>query len=40
LLTSTDATAASPDAITAAGAVGFVAKTELAVTDLTPYLGG
>jgi two-component system response regulator DesR len=40
LLTSTDATAASPDAIAAAGAVGFVAKTELAVTDVTPYLRG
>ena len=39
LLTSTDPTAAGPDAITAAGAVGFVAKTELAITDLTPYLG-
>ena len=39
LLTSTDASAASPDAVAEAGAVGFVPKTELALIDLAPYLG-
>ena len=40
LLTSTDGGAANADALAEAGAVGFVPKTELAVTDLTPYLRG
>jgi two-component system response regulator DesR len=39
LLTSTDAQAAGPDAVAQAGAIGFVAKSELAVTDLAPHLG-
>jgi|SRR5215211_2065122 two-component system, chemotaxis family, chemotaxis protein CheY len=39
LLTSTDGHAATPGALTEAGAVGFVPKAELAVTDLTRFLG-
>ena len=39
VLTSTDATAAPPRLIERSGATAFVAKTELMVTDLKPYLG-
>jgi DNA-binding NarL/FixJ family response regulator len=39
LLTSTDPDAASAHAVQRSGAAGFVAKTELLVTDLTRYLG-
>ena len=39
VLTSTDATAAPARLIERSGATGFVAKTELMVTDLKPYLG-
>jgi CheY-like chemotaxis protein len=39
LLTSTDAFAATRGAIADARATGFVPKTDLAVTDLTRYLG-
>jgi CheY-like chemotaxis protein len=40
LLTSTDTNAASADAAALAGAIEFVAKPDLAVTDLARYLGG
>jgi hypothetical protein len=40
LLTSTDASVASARAVPESGAVGFVPKSELAVTDLAPYLAG
>jgi CheY-like chemotaxis protein len=39
LLTSTDGGAATAAALAEVGAVGFVPKTELAVTDLASYLG-
>src|SRR3954466_4026274 len=39
LLTSTDNDPATPQAVAEAGAAGFVPKTDLAVTDLAPYLG-
>jgi CheY-like chemotaxis protein len=39
LLTSTDVTAGSAEAVAESGAVGFVPKGELAVTDLVRYLG-
>jgi DNA-binding NarL/FixJ family response regulator len=39
LLTSTDNDAATARAVAEAGAAGFVPKTDLAVTDLAPYLG-
>ena len=39
VLTSTDAAAAPPRLIERSGATGFVAKTEIMVTDLKPYLG-
>jgi DNA-binding NarL/FixJ family response regulator len=40
LLTSTDSTLATPGALAGSGALAFVAKDELAVTDLAPWLGG
>jgi CheY-like chemotaxis protein len=40
LLTSTDGDAATGAALAGAGAVGFVPKSELAVTDLSQYFGG
>jgi DNA-binding NarL/FixJ family response regulator len=40
LLTSMDATLATPAALAASGAVAFVPKDDLAVTDLAPLLGG
>jgi CheY-like chemotaxis protein len=40
LLTSTDPTLVSPAAVAQSGAVAFVPKDELAVTDLIPWLGG
>jgi CheY-like chemotaxis protein len=39
LLTSTDGRAATAATLAEAGAVGFIPKAELAVTDLAPYLG-
>ena len=39
LLTSTDPTLARPAAMAASPALAFVAKDELAITDLTPWLG-
>jgi DNA-binding NarL/FixJ family response regulator len=39
VLTSSDAGAAPARSVERSGAVGFVAKTELLVTDLGPYLG-
>ena len=39
LLTSGEVDALPDDLIARSGAAGFVAKTELAVTDLVPYLG-
>jgi hypothetical protein len=39
LLTSGEVDAVPDDVLARSGAVGFVAKTELAVTDLAPYLG-
>lgn len=40
LLTSSDVAGVPVRAAEASGATGFVAKAELAVTDLKPYLGG
>jgi DNA-binding NarL/FixJ family response regulator len=40
LLTSSDAGSAPRSAVQSSGAVGFVAKTDLAVTDLGNYLDG
>jgi DNA-binding NarL/FixJ family response regulator len=40
LLTSTDAGVATAAAVAESGAVGFVPKAELAVTDLAPYFAG
>jgi CheY-like chemotaxis protein len=40
LLTSTDPTLVGPTALARSGAVAFVPKHELAVTDLAPLLGG
>jgi DNA-binding NarL/FixJ family response regulator len=40
LLTSTDPTLATPAALAGSGALAFVPKDELAVTDLAPWLGG
>ena len=39
LLTSGEVDAVPDDVLARSGAAGFVAKTELAVTDLVPYLG-
>jgi CheY-like chemotaxis protein len=39
LLTSGEVDAVPDEALARCGAAGFVAKTELAVTDLVPYLG-
>ena len=39
LLTSGEVDAVPDDVLARSGAAGFVAKTELAVTDLAPYLG-
>ena len=39
LLTSGEVDAVPEDVLSRSGAAGFVAKTELAVTDLAPYLG-
>jgi len=39
LLTSGEVDAVPDDVLARAGAAGFVTKTELAVTDLAPYLG-
>jgi two-component system nitrate/nitrite response regulator NarL len=39
LLTSTDPTLVTPAALARSGALGFVPKDELAVTDLAPWLG-
>jgi CheY-like chemotaxis protein len=39
VLTSTDPTLVRSDALAASGALAFVPKDELAVTDLTPWLG-
>ena len=39
LLTSTDTSAGDGDAVALAGAIGFVAKPDLAITDLARYLG-
>ena len=39
LLTSSDAGAAPPPVVERSGATGFIAKVDLAVADLTPYLG-
>jgi DNA-binding NarL/FixJ family response regulator len=39
LLTSTDPAATTADAVADAGAIGFVPKTQLAVTDLACHLG-
>src|SRR4051812_37728554 len=40
LLTSTDTSAGGADAVALAGAAGFVAKPDLAITDLAHYFGG
>jgi CheY-like chemotaxis protein len=40
LLVSSDPTQVRPDVLRSCGAVGFVAKTELATTNLAPYLDG
>ena len=39
LLTSSDAGAAPPRLVERSGAAGFIAKVDLAVADLAPYLG-
>jgi DNA-binding NarL/FixJ family response regulator len=39
VLTSTDPTLVRPDALAASGALAFVSKDQLAVTDLAPWLG-
>jgi DNA-binding NarL/FixJ family response regulator len=39
VLTSMDPTLATPAAVTASGALAFVPKDDLAVTDLAPWLG-
>jgi DNA-binding NarL/FixJ family response regulator len=40
VLTSTDPTLARPATVATSGALAFVAKDELAITDLAPWLGG